>query len=106
MSQGTINPDGVTATFPVPDMDGLICEVQHSARSGKPVSVEHGLCGYGVVIMPNGQPKVLLQVKHADGTSLSVPLQIADAATLLECLTGAIATALTLSRTAHSATKQ
>lgn len=71
---------------PAPMMEGLRCEVQHSAGKGEFTS-EPGMLGVGVVIMPSGQPRLIVQAKHADGTSLNVVLKDAgDVAVFSDCL--------------------
>lgn len=69
-----------------PNLEGIVCEVQHSVGQGA-FTREHGSLGIGVVILPTGQPRVILQVKHADGTSLGATLKDSvDSAIIMECL--------------------
>lgn len=90
MTEGRITEDGKSVIYERPDMAGLACEVQHSVRSGKPFCSEPGMYGVGVVVMPTGQPRLVLQVKHADGTCLGATLLADGAMILLECIADAM----------------
>jgi hypothetical protein len=69
-----------------PNLEGIVCEVQHAVNKGD-FTLEPGSLGIGVTILPTGQPRIILQVKHADGTSLGAMLKDALAcATVMECL--------------------
>jgi hypothetical protein len=106
MSHGRIQPDGQSVVFPHPVMDGFAAEVQHSVASGKPYCPDPGMCGIGVVTLPTGQPRLVMQTKHADGTSLSVTLKAADALVLLDCLVDGMAQAQAISEAADKAVPQ
>lgn len=86
MSEGVIQPDGKSVVFPGPEMEGFDCEVQHTMSTGKPYTAERGMMGFGVVTLPTGQPRVVMQVRHPDGESLSVTLTSVDVALLASCL--------------------
>lgn len=89
MTEGTIQPGGQSVVYHHPTMEGFDCEVQHSLASGKPVTDKPGLIGVGVVTLPTGQPRLVVQIKHPDGTSVSATLKGRDLRTLIECLTDA-----------------
>lgn len=93
MTEGRISEDGKSVIYPQPELEGIACEVQHSVQSGKPFTAEPGMIGAGVVVMPTGEPRVILQTKHADGTSLSGTLRFPDLMLLLECMVDAGRTA-------------
>lgn len=92
-TEGLIAEDGKSVIYNAPDMEGVCVEVQHSVQSGKPFCPDFGMCGVGVVTMPTGQPRLVLQTKHADGTSLGATLTETSALTLLECIVDAMAEA-------------
>lgn len=75
---------------PAPDLEGIACEVQHSVGQGE-FETRPGMFGFGVLVLPTGQPRIVCQLKHADGTSLSATLKDAvDSAVVLECLVDAM----------------
>lgn len=90
MSEGIIQPDGESVIFQQPNLEGIVCEVQHTIQTGKPFTTEPGLWGVGVVTLPTGQPRLVIQTKHADGASLSVTLKASEAQLAVECLVDAI----------------
>lgn len=90
MTEGKITEDGRSVVFNKPEMEGVVCEVQHSIQSGKPFCADPGLCGVGVVTLPTGEPRLVLQIKHADGTSISATLLESTAIMVLECLADAM----------------
>jgi hypothetical protein len=90
MTEGRIAEDGKSVIYNFPEMEGVICEVQHSLKSGKGFCPDPGMCGVGVVTMPTGQPRLILQIKHADGTSLGATLTESRALAILECIADAM----------------
>lgn len=106
MSEGVIQPDGKSVIFHAPEMEGISCKVQHSVASGKPQCPEPGMLGVGVVVLPTGQPRVVLQIKHADGTSLSASMLQSGLVTVMECLVDAFATAQALADKTATAVRQ
>lgn len=84
-SEGQITPDGQVA-YHRPPLEGIVTEVQHSIESRKPVTTMPGMVGAGVVVLPTGQPRVIIQVKHPDGTSLAAILNAQCLATITEIL--------------------
>lgn len=103
MSEGRITDDGQSVVFNFPEMEGVQCEVQHTLSSGKPFSPEPGMCGVGVVILPTGQPRLLIQIKHADGTSLGATWLNSHATVMLECIVDAMAKAQAIADAAREA---
>lgn len=89
-TEGKITEDGLSVIYNQPEMEGVVVEVQHALQSGKPFCPDPGLCGVGVVTLPTGQPRIVLQIKHADGTSVSATLLEPTAILLLECLADAM----------------
>lgn len=106
MSEGIIQPDGKTVVFPGPVMEGFDCEVQHTMQTGKPYTDKRGMLGFGVVVLPTGQPRVVMQVKHPDGSSLSAALKREDVALLFECLIDAAQNAEAKASDAAGAARQ
>lgn len=106
MTEGKIVADGRSVVFNHPEMEGLTCEVQHSLKSGKPFCPDPGLIGVGVVVLPTGQPRLVLQIKHADGTSVSATLKGPDLRLLLECLDDAAEKAEAIAKAATTALRQ
>lgn len=84
-SEGEITSDGQSVIFHQPDLEGVQTEVQHSVKSGKPFEPRPGMVGFGVVILPTGQPRIVMQIKHADGTSLGASFIKDTLIALLEC---------------------
>src|SRR4051794_26352569 len=74
--------DGVAVRRP--KMSGIQCSIQHPLKSGKPASPAVGLCGAGVVLRPGDRAAVMLQLKHADGTSLAALVEPEDFAALVD----------------------
>lgn len=71
---------------PAPELEGIVCEVQHSVGQGE-FTTELGTLGCGVLILPTGQPRLIIQMKHADGRSMGATLKdVVDTATFLSCL--------------------
>ncbi|MFL6864055.1 MAG: hypothetical protein ACJ8DZ_13760 [Allosphingosinicella sp.] len=69
-----------------PELDGIACEVQHSFGKGE-FTNERGTFGCGVLVLPTGQPRVVVQIKHADGSCLGATLKDAiDITTVVSCL--------------------
>jgi hypothetical protein len=66
-----------------PELEGLECQVQRGNQAGVP---DPGLVGVGVIIGPDGQPRVLLQMKHADGESLISVLRVDEFFVLAGCM--------------------
>lgn len=56
-----------------PEMIGIHTQIQHPTTSGKPPTTKPGLIGGSVVHAADG-PRVLIQMKHADGSSLGAIL--------------------------------
>jgi hypothetical protein len=54
-----------------PSLTGIAVQVQHGGGMG---TDKLGTIGVGVIIYPNGTPRMSVQVKHADGTSLGVTM--------------------------------
>lgn len=106
MSEGVIQPDGKTVVFPGPVMEGLACEVQHTMSTGRPYTAESGQCGFGTVTLPTGQPRVVMQVRHPDGSSLSVTLKFDDVEVMLECLLETAADAHDMAEAASRTARQ
>lgn len=67
-----------------PELSGIQCSIQHPLKGGKPASLKPGLCGMGVVLRPGDTPAVMLQLTHADGTSLAAMLEAEDFAALID----------------------
>lgn len=89
-----------------PELEGIVCEVQHSVGQGE-FTTELGSFGFGVIILPTGQPRVVCQIKHADGTSLGATLKTSvDAATALECLMAAMEEAQRIAEEAAAAKRR
>jgi hypothetical protein len=103
MTEGRFAPDGKSVIFNAPEMEGVECEVQHSVRSGKGFCPTPGLCGVGVVTLPTGQPRVVLQIKHSDGTSLSATLTQSIGLAILECIADGMAEAQRIAEAAKEA---
>lgn len=56
-----------------PELEGVELQVQRGYKRGDEPSTptaEPGTLGFGVVIVASGQPQLMLQLKHADGTCL------------------------------------
>lgn len=104
-TEGTII-DGETVVYQQPQMEGVQCEVQHSLKSGKPMTKERGIMGVGVVTLPTGQPRLIVQIKHPDGTSLSATLMATGALTMVDCLIDAMTEAQRLSEAADAAKRR
>lgn len=103
MTEGRITDDGKSVIYNRPEMEGVALEVQHSVQSGKPFCAEPGLCGVGVVTLPTGQPRVVLQIKHSDGTSLSATLTESSGILVLECIADAMQEAQRIADEAQAA---
>jgi hypothetical protein len=88
-----------------PNLEGVEVEVQHALGQGGPAE-GLGMFGFGVITMPNGQPRVLAQIRHHDGSSLGSILKAGDVQTLREVLADCEATAQAISLAADQATKQ
>lgn len=107
MSEGRIVDGGKSVVFNSPELEGISCEVQHSIASGKPFCPDPGMCGVGVVVLPTGQPRLVLQIKHHDGTSLSATLASSGATlALLECIVDAQSEAQDIADAAEKAVRQ
>lgn len=106
MTEGIIQPDGQSVIYRYPPMEGVTCEVQHNLASGKPFCAEPGVLGVGVVVLPTGQPRIVLQIKHSDGTSLSATLLNSGLLTIMECLVDAHRTAQSLADASAKAARQ
>jgi hypothetical protein len=106
MTDGVIQPGGGSVIFEHPTLEGISCEVQHNVQSGKPHTSESGLIGVGVVTLPTGQPRLILQVKHPDGTSLGGVLNAGDATTIMECIADAMIEAQAIADRADQAVRQ
>lgn len=100
-----MDSNGISAVVQ-PMMEGANIEVQHSYASGKPYTAERGLWGVGVVTMPNGQPRIIMQVKHADGTSLSMTLKSDDMLMIVDSLIEAAHKSDAIAAAADSAVRQ
>jgi hypothetical protein len=69
-----------------PEMEGVQCEIQHGVNSGDFTKV-HGVLGVGVAIQPmTGEPRIIMQMKHADGRSMTAVLTFLDLNSFSECL--------------------
>lgn len=101
-AQGVLGSDGFVH-FARSHLQGVNCEVHHGDGGGDAGSES---CGVGVIIMPTGQPRVVVQVKHIDGSSLTAVLLKFDAEVLIECLEEARDKADALAEAAMTATKQ
>ena len=89
MNEGRISEDGRSVLFGPPELEGVMCEIQHGSASPdtiKPITEVPGTLGAGVLILPSGQPRVVIQLKHPDGTSLGCVLDAASCRTVLECI--------------------
>jgi hypothetical protein len=104
-AEGTI-VNGTTVLFSHPELEGFRCEVQHSVQSNKPRTDQLGTIGIGVVTLPTGQPRLILQVKHADTDSLATILRHADAMTLVEILIDKMAEAQAIADASDVAVRQ
>lgn len=102
MSEGIIQPDG-SVQFPSLKLEGFSCEVQHSVNSGRPMTDEDGTVDVGVMVMPGGQPRVILQIQHPDGTSMAASLLKAEVMMLNACVADAEARATSVARSATKA---
>jgi hypothetical protein len=81
------------------------CEVQHPASKG-PFTPDKGIVGLAVVILPTGQPKIVLEIRHPDGTALHANLGGGEVATLERTLAEKDAEATQISGAAGKATRQ
>lgn len=89
-----------------PALEGIVCEVQHPVGGGE-FTNEKGSFGCGVIVLPTGQPRVIVQIKHADGTSLGATLKDAtDAAIMISCLMDAAQEAQRLADAADAAKRR
>ena len=105
MTEGTIIDDA-TVLFRHPTLEGIACEVQHSVQSNKPRATDLGSIGAGIVTLPTGQPRIILQVKHADSDSLAAVLRHDDALTVIEVLIDAVRRAQALADATDRAVRQ
>lgn len=71
-----------------PELEGIQCSVQHPVISGHLSTTELGLLGAGVVVQADGSAAVMVQMKHADGTSLGVLLGPGEYAAFAEVYLG------------------
>lgn len=101
-----MSDDGNHVIFSRPSLEGIEAQVQHTMATGKPYTDAPGSCGVGVVTLPTGQPRVIFQVKHADGSSLAVIMKAGDAETVRECLVDAMALAQAIADAAATEVRQ
>lgn len=73
VNQGIIGDSVNQVTINKPMMEVLNCEVQKPVTQGDLV-VDNGTVATGVVIMPSGQPRVVMILTHPDGTALTAVL--------------------------------
>ena len=106
MTDGRIQPDGASVVFDHPALEGITCQVQHSVGSGKPHSTEPGTVGVGVVTLPTGQPRLVMQIKHADGTSMACIMMAAECMTIVDCISDAAILAQQIATGADRAVRQ
>lgn len=88
-----------------PLLNGIELEVQHPTAGGE-MTDDLGSIGFGVILMPNGQPRVVGQIKHADGTSLCLTLLKPHMTTLRKILATCDAEAELIAATAGTAVRQ
>lgn len=90
-----------------PKLSGIECEVQYGLRSGKPIADLPGTVAFGTIVLPTGQPRVIVQISHPDGTSLAgIVRGRAEFATLAECLRDAGLQAQTIADDVDRAPRQ
>lgn len=106
MAEGKISDDGNSVIFTQPLLEGTIAQVQHGLSTGRAFTDTPGTCGCGVVTLPTGQPRVILQVKHSDGTTLAVIMGKTDAQIIADCLSDAMERAQAIADTADKAVRQ
>ena len=88
-----------------PMIDLIDVEVQHPTRSGD-LETRLGTIGAGVVMQPNGNPRILLDVRHPDDTALAVILNGEALHTLIQILFDANNAAAKAQRNSIESTRQ
>lgn len=83
---------------------GFHCQVQHADNAE--IDRREGIVGLKTVTMPDGQPMVLLNIRHADGTSICAVLDSTKFMQLTALMMSASQEAAVLSRQAAQATVQ
>lgn len=85
-NQGIVGEDTKQVKIEKPMMEMIDCEVQKPIGQG-PLSVKNGTVATGIAILPSGQPRVMMIVTHADGTSLNAVFagaaEVAELASML-----------------------
>lgn len=56
-----------------PTIELIDCEVQKPVGSGE-LELRLGTLGAGVIMQPNGNPRILVDIRHPDGTALAAIL--------------------------------
>jgi hypothetical protein len=69
-----------------PELEGVECQIQHGNQAGV---IALGTLAVGVIIGPDGLPRMLVQSKHSDGAGLVAVLRMEEFVTLAECFGGA-----------------
>lgn len=105
ISQGILQANGETVVAQ-PELEGFAAEIQHTVATGRPYTPEQGLIGAGVIVMPTGQPRIVLRLKHPDGSSVSATLKAQDALLLIEILTETMDSAQAIADAAGRAAKR
>lgn len=71
--------------FAEPEFLGIRTQVQHPSQSGKPPTHEAGVIGCSYLAAEDGEFRVLLNLTHADGTSLAAILDRNDYISFGDC---------------------
>lgn len=88
-----------------PTIEVIDVEVQHPVRSGA-LATDLGTVGVGIIMQPNGAPRILMDVRHPDDTALSIVLNGDALAELIAMLTDANAAAALAQRESLESTRQ
>jgi hypothetical protein len=98
-----LDEKGVTGTVKNPKLTGFECQVQ---RPNSEAAGAKGELALGVVVLPNGEPSIVVLLSHPDGGQLVAYLGGGEVATLNHLMTDVEAQALTISAAVMGVTVQ
>jgi hypothetical protein len=75
------------------NVKGVLCSVQHPVKTGLPGTTEPGRLLVGAVEAGDGEPRLMFEIHHPDGTSLGALVDTSELILFLDCVLEAQATA-------------
>jgi hypothetical protein len=85
--EGQAQPGRVYFDLPAPDLEGVHCQVQ---RGGFGNAVDDkGTLGVGAILWPDGKSRMIVQIRHADGSNLAAILDEDEFLAIVDCIVSA-----------------